>query len=95
MVDIKKLIIRIYYYIKNFIKNVKIKISKFNILTKYNLIKLQKRNINNQECIFCLDDLNLENINYKCKYCSISFHEKCFKKYLNIKKYSLCIQCNR
>lgn len=95
MLKIQKILNKCYIYIKNIIKFIKIKILKINIKNKYNLKKIQKHNLQNKECIFCLDELINENINYKCKYCTISFHEKCFKKYLRNTKYLSCIQCRR
>mgnify|MGYP000377244178 CR=1 FL=1 len=45
------------------------------------LIKINNDNLKNKECIFCLELLIDNKINYQCQYCSISFHDKCFKNY--------------
>lgn len=95
MLSIKKLFNHCYFYIKKIIHYITSKIFKFNIINKYNLKKIQNNKLKNKECIFCFDDLRNENINYKCKYCSITFHKKCFKKYLRYIKYTNCIQCKR
>lgn len=95
MINLKKILLKFYYYLKKIYKNIKINIFKINIKSKYNLTKIDNNNLKNKECIFCLENLIDNKINYKCKFCSISFHDKCFKNYIEYSKKIKCLQCNR
>lgn len=81
--------------IKRIINYIRDKITLKNIKKEYNIIKINIQ-CDYDECVFCLEELNKLTNNYKCKFCSIIFHEKCFLTYiqkLNNKK--KCIQCNQ
>ncbi len=95
MIYLTKILIRIYLYLKKIYKKIKKNIFNTNIENKYNLIKINNDNLKNKECIFCLELLIDNKINYQCQYCSISFHDKCFKNYIEYSKKIKCLQCNR
>lgn len=93
--DIKKILAKFYYYLKKIYNYIHLNIFNINIKNKYNVTKIQKQHLINRECVFCLDSLTNNNSNYKCKFCSISFHDNCFKEYMEYSKKNKCLHCNR
>jgi hypothetical protein len=90
----KKYIKKLLNLIKKILNYFADKIKLNNLKKQYNLIKIKENNIY-QECIFCFEELLSITNNYKCKFCSILFHEKCFLTYIKLYSINKCLQCNQ
>lgn len=91
---IKKLLKKMYEFYKHILNYINDKIILNKFKNKYNIIKL-KKTIAIDECIICLDELSSITNNYKCKFCSASFHDKCFIKYIKLYQINSCFQCKQ